>query len=62
MVYQEKNTRYTNVSSKIIDHEPYSRNEYMQNMTDLSKAQTWIQHHVQPYLSQIKITLHNCGK
>jgi hypothetical protein len=44
------------------DQEPYSRNEYLQNMTNLSKDLTWIQHHVQPYLSQIKITLHNGGK
>nr|KYP68727.1 Glucan endo-1,3-beta-glucosidase 14 [Cajanus cajan] len=31
-------------------------NEFLQNMTNLSKAQTWIQQHVQPYLSQTKIT------
>ncbi|XP_004506182.1 glucan endo-1,3-beta-glucosidase 14 [Cicer arietinum] len=32
-------------------------NEDLQNMTDPSKAQTWIQNHVLPYLSQTKI---NC--
>ncbi|XP_021716350.1 glucan endo-1,3-beta-glucosidase 14-like [Chenopodium quinoa] len=30
--------------------------EYLQNMTDPSKAQAWIQTHVQPYISQTKIT------
>jgi len=32
-------------------------NEHLQNMTNPSKAQNWIQHHVLPYLSQTKI---NC--
>ncbi|KAK2980174.1 hypothetical protein RJ640_007264 [Escallonia rubra] len=31
-------------------------NEYLLTMTDSSKAQTWIGQHVQPYLSQTKIT------
>ncbi|KAL2328462.1 hypothetical protein Fmac_021889 [Flemingia macrophylla] len=36
-------------------------NEYLQNMTNPSKAQTWIQQHVQPYLSQTKITCITVG-
>ncbi|KAI4334231.1 hypothetical protein L6164_018947 [Bauhinia variegata] len=31
-------------------------NEYMQNMTDQVKAQSWIQQRIQPYISQTKIT------
>ncbi|XP_010686003.2 glucan endo-1,3-beta-glucosidase 14 [Beta vulgaris subsp. vulgaris] len=31
-------------------------NEYLYNMTDLSKAQAWIQTRVQPYISRTKIT------
>ncbi|WJX50040.1 hypothetical protein P8452_36401 [Trifolium repens] len=36
-------------------------NEHLQNMTNLSKAQIWIQHHVLPYLSQTKIISINVG-
>ena len=36
-------------------------NEYLQNMTSPSKAQAWIQQHVQPYLSQTKITCITVG-
>ncbi|TKY67064.1 Glucan endo-1,3-beta-glucosidase 14 [Spatholobus suberectus] len=36
-------------------------NEYVDNMTNPSKAQTWIQQHVQPYLSQTKITCITVG-
>lgn len=31
-------------------------NEYLTNMTDPLKAQAWIQTHIQPYISQTKIT------
>lgn len=36
-------------------------NEHLQNMTNPSKAQAWIQNHVQPHLSQTKITCINVG-
>ncbi|XP_050895052.1 glucan endo-1,3-beta-glucosidase 14 isoform X2 [Lathyrus oleraceus] len=36
-------------------------NENLQNMTNPSKAQNWIQQHVLPYLSQTKITCINVG-
>ncbi|KAK7342000.1 hypothetical protein VNO80_24941 [Phaseolus coccineus] len=36
-------------------------NEYLENMTNPSKAQTWIQQHVQPYFSQTKITCITVG-
>ncbi|KAK7263407.1 hypothetical protein RJT34_30996 [Clitoria ternatea] len=36
-------------------------NEYLQNMTNPAKAQTWIQQHVQPYISQTKITCITVG-
>ncbi|XP_061339894.1 glucan endo-1,3-beta-glucosidase 14-like [Gastrolobium bilobum] len=36
-------------------------NEYLQNMTNPAQAQTWIQQHVQPYLSQTKITCISVG-
>ncbi|KAK7272230.1 hypothetical protein RJT34_28706 [Clitoria ternatea] len=36
-------------------------NEYLQSMRDPSKAQSWIQQHVQPYISQTKITCINVG-
>lgn len=36
-------------------------NEYLENMTNPTKAQTWIQQHVQPYLSQTKITCITVG-
>ncbi|CAJ1979139.1 unnamed protein product [Sphenostylis stenocarpa] len=36
-------------------------NEYIENMTNPSKAQTWIQQHVQPYFSQTKITCITVG-
>ena len=36
-------------------------NEYLENMTNPYKAQTWIQQHVQPYLSQTKITCITVG-
>lgn len=36
-------------------------NEYLQDMTDPSKAQAWIQTHVQPYISQTKITCITVG-
>ncbi|AES76398.1 hypothetical protein MTR_6g078200 [Medicago truncatula] len=61
---QEYERRYLihKCSIKDKDQDKYLGNEYLQNMTDLSKAHTWIQQHVQPYLSQIKMILHNCGK
>ncbi|KAH1159215.1 Glucan endo-1,3-beta-glucosidase 14 [Glycine max] len=36
-------------------------NDYLENMTNPSKFQTWIQQHVQPYLSQTKITCITVG-
>ncbi|KAL1345170.1 hypothetical protein AAHE18_08G098600 [Arachis hypogaea] len=36
-------------------------NEYLANMTNPSKAQSWIQQHLQPYLSQTKITCITVG-
>ncbi|KAE9584181.1 putative glucan endo-1,3-beta-D-glucosidase [Lupinus albus] len=36
-------------------------NEYLQSMRDPSKAQTWIQQNVQPYLSNTKITCITVG-
>ncbi|XP_057455970.1 glucan endo-1,3-beta-glucosidase 14-like isoform X1 [Lotus japonicus] len=36
-------------------------NEHLQNMTNPSKAQAWIQNHVQPHLSQTKITCITVG-
>ncbi|KAL2557390.1 Glucan endo-1 [Forsythia ovata] len=36
-------------------------NEYLEKMTDPVKAQTWIQQHVQPYISQTKITCITVG-
>ncbi|XP_015577664.1 glucan endo-1,3-beta-glucosidase 14 [Ricinus communis] len=36
-------------------------NEYLQNMTDPIKAQTWIQQHLQPHLPQTKITCITVG-
>ncbi|TKY48649.1 Glucan endo-1,3-beta-glucosidase 14 [Spatholobus suberectus] len=36
-------------------------NEDLQSMRDPSKAQSWIQQHVQPYISQTKITCINVG-
>lgn len=36
-------------------------NETLQSMTDPQKAQSWIQQHVQPYLSQTKITCITVG-
>ncbi|RDX69620.1 Glucan endo-1,3-beta-glucosidase 14, partial [Mucuna pruriens] len=36
-------------------------NEYLENMTNTAKAQTWIQQHLQPYLSQTKITCITVG-
>ncbi|CAI9778329.1 unnamed protein product [Fraxinus pennsylvanica] len=36
-------------------------NEYMEKMTDPVQAQTWIQQHVQPYISQTKITCITVG-
>lgn len=36
-------------------------NEYLQTVTDPGQAQTWIQQHVQPYLSQTKITCITIG-
>ncbi|XP_047322403.1 glucan endo-1,3-beta-glucosidase 14-like [Impatiens glandulifera] len=36
-------------------------NEYLQNMTDVKKAQAWIQLHVQPYISRTKITCITVG-
>ncbi|KAK7324857.1 hypothetical protein VNO77_28742 [Canavalia gladiata] len=36
-------------------------NEYLPSMRDPSKAQSWIQQHVQPYISQTKITCINVG-
>ncbi|KAL9228584.1 hypothetical protein vseg_004145 [Gypsophila vaccaria] len=36
-------------------------NEYLQNMSDPLKAQAWIQSHVQPYISQTKITCITVG-
>ncbi|KAJ1440695.1 Glycoside hydrolase family 17 [Sesbania bispinosa] len=36
-------------------------NEYLQNMTNSAKAQAWIQQHVQPHLSQTKITCITVG-
>lgn len=36
-------------------------NEYLQTMTDPVQAQTWIQQHVQPYLSQTRITCITVG-
>ncbi|CAI9768578.1 unnamed protein product [Fraxinus pennsylvanica] len=36
-------------------------NEYLEKMTDPVNAQTWIQQHVQPYISQTKITCITVG-
>ncbi|XP_051142512.1 glucan endo-1,3-beta-glucosidase 14 isoform X1 [Andrographis paniculata] len=36
-------------------------NEYLQKMTDPAQAQSWIQQHVQPYISQTKITCITVG-
>lgn len=36
-------------------------NEHLQRMNDPSQAQTWIQQHVQPYLSQTRITCVTVG-
>ncbi|KAG6436101.1 hypothetical protein SASPL_100983 [Salvia splendens] len=36
-------------------------NEYLQKMTDPIQAQSWIQQHVQPYISQTKITCITVG-
>ncbi|XP_022865449.1 glucan endo-1,3-beta-glucosidase 14-like, partial [Olea europaea var. sylvestris] len=36
-------------------------NEYLQKMTDPAEAQTWIRQHVQPYISQTKITCITVG-
>ncbi|KAL2485587.1 Glucan endo-1 [Abeliophyllum distichum] len=36
-------------------------NEYLEKMTDPVQAQTWIQQHVQPYISQTKITCITVG-
>ncbi|KAK4286344.1 hypothetical protein QN277_002909 [Acacia crassicarpa] len=36
-------------------------NEYLQSMRDPAKAQTWIQQHLQPYLSRTKITCITVG-
>lgn len=36
-------------------------NEYLQRMTDPAQAQSWIQQHVQPYISQTKITCITVG-
>ncbi|KAL1544064.1 hypothetical protein AAHA92_20964 [Salvia divinorum] len=36
-------------------------NEYLQKMTDPIQAQSWIQQHVQPYISQTKITCVTVG-
>lgn len=36
-------------------------NEYLQSMTDQSQAHTWIQQHLQPYLSRTKITCITVG-
>ncbi|XP_027342442.1 glucan endo-1,3-beta-glucosidase 14-like [Abrus precatorius] len=36
-------------------------NEYLQSMRDPSKAQSWVQQHVQPYISQTKITCITVG-
>ncbi|KAJ1408461.1 Glycoside hydrolase family 17 [Sesbania bispinosa] len=36
-------------------------NEYLQSMRDPAKAQSWVQQHVQPYISQTKITCITVG-
>lgn len=36
-------------------------NEYLEKMTDPVQAQTWIQQHVQPYISQTKISCITVG-